>query len=102
MYMNYVEMVVKAIKDKGYTITQNPHKARLKKECNSQIFLGSYLEIESETPWGMNKYKIFVSNKEDDEKFHNGSSIFTGSYLPSVIWFKEVDDEITKAEGLFI
>lgn len=100
--MNYVEMVVKAINDKGYTITQNPHKVRLKKECDRQVFLGSCIKIEYKSPFGKNNHTIFVSNYEDEKYFHNGSSILGNVGLPCVIWFKEFYDEITKAEGLFI
>lgn len=100
--MNYVEMVVKAIKDKGYTITKNPYKAKLKKEEDNQLFFGYSIEFEYKSFWGLQKHKIFVSNNEDYKNFHNGSSVLTGSCLPDVIWFKEVHDEITIVEGLFI
>lgn len=102
MEMNYVEIVVEAIKDKGYTVTQNPYKAKLKKECDNQVFLGDYLEFGYNTSWGKVKHKVFVSNNEDRKNFHNGSFILKGTHLPSVIWFKEVNDEITIAEGLLI
>lgn len=97
-------MVVKVIKDKGYNITQNPYKTKLKKECDNQIFLGVSLEFEYKSFWGIRKHKIFISNKEDSRNFHNGSSVLGARDLPSVIWFKEVYDEITRVEysGLLI
>lgn len=56
--MNYVEIVVEAIKDKGYTVTKNPYKAKLKKECDNQVFLGNCLEFEYNTSWGMENIKF--------------------------------------------
>lgn len=53
MEMDYVEMVVKVIKDKGYNITQNPYKAKLKREYEEQLLSGSILEFEYKTIWGM-------------------------------------------------
>lgn len=100
--MDYVEMVVKVIKGKGYTITQNPCKAKLKKEWDNQVFLGSYLEFEHNTFWGIRKHKIFISNKKDAKNFHNGNSVLTGTHLPDVIWFKGIYDEITVTERLLI
>lgn len=95
-------MVVKVINGKGYTITQNPCKAKLKKEWGNQVFLGSYLEVECDSFWGMIKYRIFVSDKEDTKNFHDGNHILKGTQLPSVIWFKEIYDKITVSEGLLI
>lgn len=100
--MNYVEMVVKIIKDKGYNITQNPQKATLRKENQKQLFSGSYLEVEYESFWGIRKYRIFISNKVDAKNYHDGNHIFKGTHLPSIIWFKEIYDKITIFEGLLI
>lgn len=100
--MNYVEIVVKVIKDKGYTITQNPCKARLKKECGKQVFFGSYLEFEHKPFLGIRKSKIFVSNREDTRNFHDGNILLKGKHLPSIIWFKGDYDEIIINKGLLI
>lgn len=100
--MNYVEMVVKVIKDKGYNITQNPCKVKLKKGIKKQLFSGSYLEFEYKSFWGMRKHKIFISDKEDNKNFHNGSFVLGASDLPSVIWFKEGYDEFIMTKGLLV
>ena len=100
--MEYVELVVKVIKDKGYTITQNPCKAKLKREYGEQLFSGSYLEVECDSFWGMRKYRIFVSDKEDAKNFHDGNHILKGTHLPNVIWFKEIYDKIIRTEGLLV
>nr|DAN87185.1 MAG TPA: TraT complement resistance protein [Caudoviricetes sp.] len=102
MELNYVEMVVKAIKDKGYTITQNPYKAKLKKNYEEQMFSGSILEFEYKSFWGIKKHIIFVSDEEDSRNFHNGDSVLGANDLPNVVWFKEVYDKIIRMEGFFI
>lgn len=102
MEMDYVEMVVKVIKDKGYNITQNPYKAKLKREYEEQMFSGSILEFEYKSFWGMKKHIIFVSDEEDSRNFHNGDSVLGANDLPNVVWFKEVYDKIIRMEGFFI
>jgi len=100
--MNYVNIVVKVIKGKGYTITQNPYKAKLKKGDEKQIFSGSILEFEYKSFWGMKRHVTFVSDEEDIRNFHNGSSVLGANDLPDVVWFKEVYDKIIRAEGLLV
>lgn len=102
MDMKYVDMVMSVLKSKGYTITKNPCKAKLKKEFEEQIFIGNYIEFEYKTRFGMKCHKIFVNDTNDVGNFHNGSSVFSGNDLPSVIWFKEVYDRIIMIEGFYI
>jgi hypothetical protein len=102
MDMKYVDMVMDVIKSKGYTITKNPCKVKLKKEFEEQIFIGNYIEVEHKTRFGMKCHKIFVNDTNDIANFHNGSSVLGGNDLPSVIWFKEPYDKITSLEGLYI
>ena len=45
MDMTNVERVIKAIENRGFTITQYPCNASIQKEYEEQVFLGKYLEF---------------------------------------------------------
>nr|DAT61367.1 MAG TPA: hypothetical protein [Caudoviricetes sp.] len=89
MDMTNIEKVIKAIKEKGFTIIQYPCDASIQKEDEEQVFFGK-------TPFGENVYELFINNEPDGRNFHNGCSVL-GSHnrIPDIIWFKEVHDKIT-------
>lgn len=94
--MTNVEKVIKAIKEKGFTIVQYPCDASIQKEDEEQVFFGK-------TPFGEKVYELFINNDPDGRNFHNGCSVL-GSHnrIPDIIWFKEVHDKITILEGFYI
>lgn len=96
MDMTNIEKVIKAIKEKGFTIVQYPCDASIQKEDEEQVFFGK-------TPFGEKIYELFINNEPDGRNFHNGCSVL-GSYnrIPDIIWFKEVHDKITILEGFYI
>lgn len=100
--MTNVERVIKAIEKKGYTITQNPFKALIDMYDRELKFVGTVLSFEYRSSLGVHEHTIFINDKEDSNIFHNGFSLLGGNDLPSVIWFKEPYDKITRYEGLYI
>lgn len=89
MDMTNIEKVIKAIKEKGFTIIQHPCDASIQKEDEEQRFFGK-------TPFGEKVYELFINNEPDGRNFHNGCSVL-GSHnrIPDILWFKEVHDKIT-------
>ena len=94
--MTNIEKVIKAIKEKGFTIIQYPCDASIQKEDEEQVFFGK-------TPFGEKVYELFINNEPDGRNFHNGCSVLgTHNRIPDIIWFKEVHDKITILEGFYI
>ena len=94
--MTNIEKVIKAIKEKGFTIIQHPCDASIQKEDEEQVFFGK-------TPFGEKVYELFINNEPDGRNFHNGCSVLgTHNRIPDIIWFKEVHDKITILEGFYI
>ena len=101
--MTNVEKVVKAIENRGFTITKYPCNASIQKEDEEQVFLGKYIEFGGKTHFGEKLYKLFIADKPDRCNFHNGCSVLGYSNgLPDIVWFKEHKDKITILEGLYI
>lgn len=101
--MTNVEKVLKVIEGKGYTITQYPCIASLKKEYEKQVFLGKYMEFKYKSYFGEHRYMLFISDEIDRRNFHNGCLVLgSGNRIPEILWFKEGQDKITILEGLYI
>lgn len=100
--MTNVEKVIKAIEEREFTITQNPFKALIDMYDRELKFVGTVLSFEYRSSLGVHEHTIFINDKEDSNIFHNGFSLLGGNDLPSVIWFKEPYDKITRYEGLYI
>lgn len=101
--MTNVEKVLKVIEGKGYTITQYPCRASLKKGYGKQVFLGNYIEFKNKSYFGEHRNKLFISDEIDGRNFHNGCSMLgSGNRISDVLWFKLEEDKITMIEGLYI
>lgn len=100
--MTNVEKVINLIEKKGYTITQNPFKALIYMYDRELKFVGTVLSFEYRSSLRVYEHTIFINDKEDSNIFHNGFSLLDDNDLPSVIWFKEPYDKITRLEGLYI
>lgn len=96
MDMTNIEKVIKAIKEKEFTIIQYPCDASIQKVDEEQVFFGKILKFGGKTPFGEKVYELFINNEPDGRNFHNGCSVL-GSHnrIPDIIWFKEVHDKIT-------
>lgn len=103
MDMTNIEKVVKAIENRGFTITQYPCKAKIQKEDEEQVFFGKSLKFGGKTHFGEKVYELFINNKPDGRNFHNGCSVLGHhNRIPDILWFKEVHDKITILEGFYI
>ena len=100
--MTNVERVIKAIEDRGFTITHYPCRASIDMYDRELKFVGTVLSFEYHSSLGVHEHTIFINDKEDSNIFNNGFSLLGGNDLPSVIWFKEPYDKITRYEGLYI
>lgn len=101
--MTNVERVIKAIEDRGFTITHYPCRASIEiYEADFKCFEGNVVEFEKVTSTTSFKYTLFIADKEDRDQFHNGFSLISDNSMPDVLWFKESDDKITRLEGLYI
>jgi len=101
--MTNVERVIKAIEDRGFTITHYPCRASIEiYEADFKRFEGNVVEFENVTSTTSFKYTLFIADEEDRDQFHNGFSLISDNSMPDVLWFKEPDDKITRGEGLYI
>ena len=103
--MTNEEKVIKAIEDKGYTITQYPCRANISIYImDYKVFRGSVVEFEKKLAGGgIKQYILFIADAKSSSYFHNGSSILGGdNSLPDILWFKEVNDKINLLKGFYI
>ena len=103
MDMTNVERVVKAIENRGFTVTHYPCRASIEiYEADFKRFEGNVVELENATSRTSLKYTLFIADEEDHVQFHNGFSLISDDSMPDVLWFKETDDKIIRYEGLYI
>lgn len=101
--MTNVERVIKAIENRGLTITQYPCRVSIEiYEADFKRFEGNVVEFENVTSVTSIKYTLFIADKEDHDQFHNGFSLISDDSMPDVLWFKETNDKIIRYEGLYI
>lgn len=103
--MTNEEKVIKAIEDKGYTITQYPCRANISIYImDYKIFRGSVVKFEKKVAGGgIKQYTLFIADAKSSSYFHNGCSILgSDNGLPDILWFKEVNDRINLLKGFYI
>lgn len=94
--MTNVERVVKAIEERGFTITHYPCRASIKIEGDDfKSFIGNVIEFEKVKLRTSIKYTLFIADEEDPVQFHNGFSLLIDDSMPKVLWFKEPYDRVT-------
>lgn len=102
--MSYVDVVLDALKEKGYEIYKEPKRATIQR-CSygfNEKVTGNCIEYYAKDGMFSKVVTLFVADKERVSGFHNGYSKFFRSDLPIVIWFKENLDKITIIEGFYI